>query len=142
MARSPIPRADELGELRETPSPAAERGERRDRGVDELVHEVARAVDPREAHEGRLVAVEAGVLTGDLRSADRVEQIVRDLEREPQVLRVRADRLEAGLARASHQGPDLRRSDEEAPRLVTVDELEGLERELLPGRGKVHELPA
>ena len=86
--------------------PPAEGSERAIGGVAQLGGELPRAGRSAERHERRLLDVLAHRLAGDGGIAFDVEQVVDDLEREPEVLRERlkrGDRFGRRTARSSRR---------------------------------------
>ena len=93
-------------------------------GLGQIVGQCPRALDACEGNERGLLLVLTAVLPGGRRVPRRVEQVVDDLERQPEVLRVRRPRPGARrrTPATSCQGC---RADEERAGLAAVDELEG-----------------
>ena len=104
------------------------------RGRAQLAGELTRAVDAAERHERRLLEIRARDLARFGGIAFDVEQVVDDLEREPEILRVRLQRGDLLGGCAGRQRAGDRRGAEEGARLAAMNPLERLEGDLAFGR--------
>ncbi len=90
----------------------------RERAVLQLLQTPARALDAEQSHERRLAggSVTLQILAHDLRIARHVQQVVLDLEREPEIGRVAEQGPASRLRRAAENGARLRRQSRSALR--------------------------
>src|SRR5262245_10868850 len=110
---SAVPRRDERGQLAKPGGAAAEWRERAVGRLTELRGELMRARDAAERDERRLPDVLRCSLARFLGAAFDVEQIVGDLERKPEVLRERGERLDrVGIGSRDHGARDRGRVEE------------------------------
>ena len=137
-----MPARDERRQLAQAIGALPERRQRAIGGLAQLRGELARAVTPLNDTNVVFLRVGAHRLAGLRRIARDVEQVVDDLEREPEVLGEGAEPrpLVRGRARASAR-PAVGRRHEERAGLAAMDPLERLEVDRLIGRLQIGACP-
>ena len=116
--------------------------------AERLLHQLggalARGLEAEDRREGGLApgAVAAGALAGRRRVPLDVQEVVDDLEAEPDAPRVLGEGLEARRRRAGGDGAAAHAREDQGAGLARVDELQLRQRQLAPLRLEVRHLPA
>src|SRR3989442_566939 len=138
------PFVDEVGQRGDGPGGGPQRHQRDFGVLDELPSAPARGLEAVQGGIGRLLLalIAAGGLAELFEAALDVEDIIHDLERDPERLAGACDGLESVGLRTGQHGAHAQRRPDERGRLARVDVIERLGADRLALGLDVHDLPA